>query len=104
MKDTPTRAFFPGYVVPALLALLVAINLVTRSAYWPQRRGPLVVFTDGWRVSGTILLEIGLASGLFAWYILANDDRRQHLAHPILGAAVLVEIVGVALFVYGFFA
>jgi hypothetical protein len=51
---------------------------------------------------GTILLEVGLASGLFAWYVLASDDRREHLAQPIVGIAVLVAIVGLALFGYGF--
>ena len=102
MKDTPTRAFFPGYIVPGLLMLLVLINLLTRSAYWPRRRGSIAVFTDGWRVSGSILLEVGLASGLFAWYILANDDRREHLSQPLLGVSVLVAILGVALFGYGF--
>jgi hypothetical protein len=46
-KDTPTRAFFPGYVAPALLGALVLVNLLTRAAYWPARRGRLAVFTDG---------------------------------------------------------
>lgn len=102
MKDTPTRAFFPGYVVPGLLALLVLVNLANRSAYWPQRRGSIVVFTDGWRVAGTVLLEVGLAVGLFAWYVLANDERREHLAQPILAVATLAAVVGLALLGYGF--
>jgi hypothetical protein len=101
-KDTPTRAFFPGYVVPVLLGVLVIVNLLTHTAYWPARRGMLMVFTDVWRVSGTILLEVGLAAGLFALYVLANDDRREHLAQPVVGIAVLVAIVGLALFGYGF--
>ncbi len=103
MKDTPTRAFFPGSIVPALLVVLAAIQFATRSAYWPQRRGWLAVYTDGWRVSGTILFELGLASGFFAWFVLANDERREYLARPILIAAILVTIFGLALFGYGFF-
>jgi hypothetical protein len=104
VKDTPTRAFFPGYVAPALLVLLALINLLTGRAYWPRRGGSLAVFTDGWRVCGSILLEAGLATGLFAWYVLANDDRREHLSQPLLGVAVVTAIVGVALFGYGFLA
>jgi hypothetical protein len=102
LKDSPTRAFFPGYVVPALLSLLVVINLVTGRAYWPRRGGSLTIFTDGWRVSGSVLLEVGVALGLFAWYVLANDDQREHLASPLLGTAVLVAMAGLAVFGYGF--
>jgi hypothetical protein len=102
VKDTPVRAFFPGYVAPALLMLLALVNVVTRRAYWPKRHGPIAVYTDGWRVCGSVALEVGLAVGLFAWYTLANDDRREHLAQPMLGVGVLMAVLGLALFGYGF--
>ncbi|OJW22678.1 MAG: hypothetical protein BGO49_01480 [Planctomycetales bacterium 71-10] len=102
MKDSPTQAVFPGYVVPALLSLLAFVNLWTGGAYWPKRRSGISVFTDGWRVSGSILLELGVAAGLFAWYVLANDDRRESLAQPVLGASILAAVAGLGLFGYGF--
>jgi hypothetical protein len=87
-KDSSPQAFFPGYVVPALLGVLILINLLTGRAYWPRRHGSIAVYTDGWRFGGTILLEAGIAAGLFAWYVLANDERRDHLNQPALGLAV----------------
>lgn len=102
MKDTPTRAFVPGVVVPAVLALLALFNLVTGKAIYPTRRGLWTIYTDRYRVWGAILLEIAVAAGCFAWYVLANDDEREHLAQPIVALSVVVAVAGLVLAVLGF--
>lgn len=99
-KDTAARAFFPGYVVPAALALLVLYNLWTGAVYWPRGRyrgGGFEVWTDRWTFWGTILAKLGFAAGLYAWYVLANDDRRERLALPIATAGLVAALIGVVM-------
>lgn len=102
MKDTPTRAFFPGVILPAALVLLVVFNLVTGQAIYPARRKLLTVYTDTYRLAGAVLIEVAVAAGCFAWYTLANDDEREHLALPVVGVSVVVSVVGLVLVVIGF--
>jgi hypothetical protein len=102
VKDTPTRAFFPGVVVPAILVLLVLFNLVSGKAIYPARHTLVTVYTDTYRVAGAIVLEIAFAAGCFAWYFLANDEEHEHLALPIVAVSVLVAAVGLVVVVIGF--
>lgn len=103
MKDTPTEAFFPGFVLPAALALLVAFNLITGKAIYPARGTLLTVYTHTCRVAGAVLVEVVFATGRFSWYVLANNERSEHLALPIVGVSVVVALVGLVLVVLGFF-
>jgi uncharacterized membrane protein len=101
-KDTASRAFFPGYVVPALLGVIVLVNLAWWRVYWPMKGGTLTTYSDRWRVSGTILLKVGIAVGLYAWYVLANDASKERFALPILRISTVVAMLGLCLFAYGF--
>ena len=102
-KDTAARAFFPGYILPGALALLVAVNFWTGAVYWPrgQRRG-WSVLTDRWTFWGTILMKLSIGVACYAWYVLANDNRREHQAQPIMAGAVAVAILGLVMVAAGF--
>lgn len=103
-KDTEARAFFPGYVLPAALALLILYNLWTGNVYWPQRgyqRG-WAAHPERWTFWGTILMKLGTGASLYAWYVLANDSRREHLARPIVVASVAAACLGLVMVAAGF--
>ena len=104
--------FWLGMVVPGVIVALVVFNLISGRVYWlggrsgvPAGRRVFVfqVFEDGWRVTGTILMKLGVAGALFAWFYLANHGRTERVAVPILVAGVGVAVMGLVVYAVGFF-
>lgn len=94
-KDPSIRVFWGGVVAPALLVLIVAANLITRAAIWPDRAQVFIVYRGPWEVGGIIGMKLGLALFHFAWLGLANWGRTERYA----SAAV---IGGIAILIGGF--
>jgi hypothetical protein len=100
-RDREHRVIFLGMVVPAVLALWLVVNLVTRQAVWPVMHGKSLTFvwvTDFLRVSMAAAVKLGIAVACFGWYFMANHDDWNYWA-PI--TAVLGCGIGVVAFVVG---
>jgi hypothetical protein len=105
-RDTPDRIPFFGFVVPAVIPLLVAFNLVRGEVYWPDKHAGARLFTvyrDAWRFWGTIGFKIGMAGGIFAWSGLANFPRYDRYATPVLVGSIIAAVLGLTSFCMGMF-
>jgi len=105
-KDSPIGMVWGGIVAPGAIGVLVLVNLIMWRVYWPAGRGhPFVfhVYHDAWRVVGTVLFKLGIAAGLVSWFTLANLARTEKAAPVALAASVTVTVLGLAIFVIGFF-
>ena len=107
-KDSPDRRYSFGFVVPGLILLIVVLNLITGKVYTPRRfvvTFPLLAaYTDAWRFWGVVLLKLGMAAGMFTWFILANYEKCERWYVPVLIGSVSVAVVGLVLYAFGFFA
>ncbi|HUW56781.1 MAG TPA: hypothetical protein VMZ92_09105 [Planctomycetota bacterium] len=101
-KDTPGNVIFLGGVVPGLILCLVAVNLATGCVWWPSRSG-IEVYTDLWRVAGTVGFKTGIAAAFVSWHLLANLKRAGRYAELCLAGSIVVAAVGLVLCVIGFF-
>lgn len=103
-KDSAARAFFPGYVIPCALGFVILWNFWTGNVYWPHRgyRQGWVAHPERFTFWGTILMKAGIAAALYAWYVLANDDRREHRAIPIMRAGAAAACLGLVMVYLGF--
>jgi hypothetical protein len=88
-------------VVPAAIMVLVIVNVVIGRVYWLGQGCTVQVFTDGWRIVGTILLKIGFALGLASWFLLANIERTMKYARPGIAFSVVFAATGVILCLIG---
>lgn len=102
-KDTPSDAVFLGGVVPGLIMCIVAFNVATGRVYWPCRSGMVEVYTDVWRVTGTIAFKAGIALALFSWYLLANLKRTGRYAELCLAGSIAIAVLGLVACGIGFF-
>lgn len=102
-KDTPGNAVFFGGVVPGLILCVVAFNVATGRVYWPGRGEVVVVYTDVWRVAGTIAFKSGIALALFSWYLLANLKRAGRYAELYLAGSIVIAVLGLVVCGIGFF-
>ncbi len=102
-RDAPDRIPFFGFVVPAMILLLVTFNLARGEVYWPEKRHAFAIYRDAWRFWGTISFKVGLAGGIFAWFALANSPRCDRYAIPILVGAIAVAVAGLVVFCVGMF-
>lgn len=107
LKDSRTKAVVIGLIAPALLMGLVACNVVLRRVYWPadhHHSFELVqTFDEFWIIAGTIMLKMGAAGVLFAWYWMANVASLERFCLPLGFGAVIVAAAGVILASIGFF-
>ncbi len=103
VKDQPVTVIFLGIILPAAIMVLVIVNAVTGRVYWLGQGCTVQVFTDGWRVVGTILLKTGFALGLASWFLLANMQRTMKYAHPGIALSVVFAVTGVILCLIGCF-
>jgi hypothetical protein len=101
-KDSRGKVVFLGAVVPGAIMALVIVNAVTGRVYWIGQ-GEIYIFTDAWRVVGTILLKSGFALGLVAWFLFANVERVMKLARPCMFLSVAMTLVGILFCGIGFF-
>jgi hypothetical protein len=105
MKNDPLRVWL-GEIVPTLLVLLVGINVATGRVWWPDQGAYpnyFMAYTKLPMVIGAIMLKLGLAGGLFSWYLLAELDRTEHLALPGLSVSIACAGIGCVLFIVGIF-
>jgi hypothetical protein len=52
-------------------------------------------------VAGTIMLKLGVAAILHAWFGLANWRRTEYLCHPLAACGIGVAAIGLVTFVIG---
>jgi len=106
-KDSRPVMWFGGVLLPLALAALVAYNVVRWRVYWPTddriSRSMYLVYTDAWRVVGAVVLKLGVAGILVAWFLLANLEETEGVAQPLVVASALVAGIGFAVFSVGFF-
>jgi hypothetical protein len=106
-KDTQDQIPFWGFIVPAIILIVVLVNLVSGKVYWPASRAHpgqiVVVYADRYRFWGTILFEFGMAVGIFAWYGAANYSKTERAALPLLLNSIGIAIGGLILFSIGMF-
>lgn len=109
-KDSPNATLWLGIILPIAILAIAVVNVVTGCVWVPtQQPGGihvdiiLTVYRDGWRVTGAILFELGVAIGLFTWYFLADRDDAEKIIFPCLCAAAAIMCAGIAIFVIGFF-
>jgi len=100
-KDTPGNVVLLGGVVPGLIGCVVAVNLAAGRVWWVWRGG-VEVYTDPWRLAGTVAFKAGIALALFSWYLLANLKRAGRYAELCLAGSITVAALGVVLCVVGF--
>ena len=103
VKDQPVMVVLLGVVVPAAIIVLVIVNVVIGRVYWLGQGCTVQVFTDGWRIVGTILLKIGFALGLASWFLFGNAERTMKFAQPGIALSVVLAIIGVILCLIGSF-
>ena len=102
-KDTPIDELWLGIVLPAVLTVLIFFNLITMTVYWPTNRVYLFdMYQDQPRVIGTVLFKLGLAGGLVSWFLMANHRPTERLATPGLIVSIVLTLVGLVLFAFGF--
>ena len=104
-KDRPSDIFWLGILTPGAILLLVAFNVVAWRVYWPAERGTaalIEVYTDTWRVVGTVLMKTGLAGALVSWYLLANLKQTERTAELWLALSIVLVVAGLVAVVVGF--
>ena len=109
-EPRPTTGFV-GFVIPAALAVDAIWNLVAGEVWLgPDRglRGKVAgglfwAYCDPWRVCGAFTFKFGIATGLCAWYGLANFGQWDRFVNPLLGAAIALTFGGFISFAVGFF-
>lgn len=83
MESTTGRRFLIGFVVPAAVAALLGVVLLS--------------------VESSAMLQLGAAAGLLCWSaLLVHDARRTGTPVPLAAVAVLLCVVPVVIFVVGF--
>jgi len=58
---------------------------------------PLFVVSNPGPLPGLLLREARIRRTLNLGYVLANDNRREHLARPIVGASVAAACLGLVM-------
>ncbi len=112
LKDSPFKMAVVGYGMPACILVVVVINFVIGTVYWPAGRyevgdsfgGLMQSYPFGWRFAGVVTLKIGLAGVLFSWFALANYERTERWTHPALLASIIVIGLGFTGLAVGFLA
>jgi hypothetical protein len=107
-KDSPDQIPVLGFIVPGLILVIVVVNLITGKVYVPRRfvvTFPLLIaYKDSWRFWGVVLLKMGMAAGMFSWFVLANYDRLEKWYLRVIIVSLCAAVLGVTLFAVGFFA
>lgn len=93
-----------GVLVPALMVLLVIVNLATGKVWIPASRSGLLEVTNPLIVSGFVLLKLACALGLFQWHWVANRQAFDPYVLPLQITAVLLGIIGIGITVFTIFA
>jgi len=110
-KDTFLTILFMGYTVPLAFLTFAMLNVAEHVAYVPADEyasgnalhGIANAYTDAWRVYGQATFNVGLAVGLYAWYVLANRADLQLLTFKVMIPGILMIAGGFVAFVVGFF-
>ena len=102
-KDSTPRVVCAGILLPVAMVALVLFNAIASRVYWPAR-GEINVFTDAWRVTGTIVLKLGFALAFVSWFLFANLERTEGFVEPCLAISVIACVTGLALCLVPFLA
>jgi uncharacterized membrane protein YedE/YeeE len=114
LKDSKFKAVLLGHVLPCCLLAVVAANFWLGKVFVPVGkvfeghkgnvvRGLIQSYPFGRKFAGVVTVKMALAVALFAWYGLANKERTERYAHPALAVAIGGFVVGLAMYVAGFF-
>lgn len=102
VRRIPNESYFQGLVVPLVLLGFVLEQAVRGRIVLPRRRySEWIVYSQTSIVVGAVLLELAVAVGLFAWYILAYDDDYESWVTPILLTSVSIVLLGSGLLIWG---
>ena len=106
LKDSLTKAVLIGLVTPALLLGIAICNLSLRRVYWPADRDTSLelvqTFDAFWIVAGTVMLKVGAAGVLFAWYWMANIERLERFCLGVGFSSIALAIAGLIIACVGF--
>lgn len=106
-RDRGHRVKFLGLIVPGILVLWAAVNLLTCQAIWPHLQGRRLSFTsvtDWFRVTMAASVKLGIAVACFGWYFMANRDDWVYWSLLVTfvgcGIAVAAFVLGSLAFIW----
>jgi len=100
-RDNDLVKWLVGAGGAVALASLAALNLAVGKAFIPTRAGGIYTVTYSASVIGLAAAKSGLAVVLFAWFFLANEERCERWAQPLLLAGTVLAIIGFLAFLVG---
>ena len=101
-RDTDGLETAFGVIIPFSVALLVAVNIMTGTAWGPGPKGArlaLEAYDDPLLVKGFILFKLGIGAGLFVWYWMANRPMFDKYIVPLQLVALITAVIGLSLVV-----
>ena len=103
LKDSTARAVTLGILTPTIILIIVISNVLTGTVVWPGGRGTdlLISYNRFWPVAGTVLIKLGVAGILLAWYGLANTRRWESYCWPVAIVCTALTAIGLVIFVAG---
>ena len=97
LRDSASSQLTCGLVIPLCLFVWLLFDLWAGAVYLPgpkRARLPLQPITDTAVVTGCAILKLGIAIGLFNWYLLANRPAYDNCVHYVHLVAVSISALG----------